>query len=106
MPCCTDHLSLMAGTYGSVRLSLVLTEQLRLTLIGLKIYSPKVVAGVGNKPSSESERRLVAKVNGTLRDRIPWRPPLGGLPGRPPLGGLPWRPPLGGLHVGMGLLLS
>ncbi len=35
MPCCTDRLSLMAGTYGSVTLFLVLTERNSVTTCGL-----------------------------------------------------------------------
>ncbi len=63
MPCCTDHLSLMAGTYGSVRLSPVLTEQLRLILIGSSGLlsqgrSSAVLSSESERqPSSESERQ-------------------------------------------------
>ena len=45
----------MVGTYGSVRLSLVLTEQLRLTNSARVVYPPKVESRWC--PSSASERR-------------------------------------------------
>ena len=39
MPCCTDRLSLMAGTYGSVDRSSVLTEQLHVDHLWLGRFS-------------------------------------------------------------------
>jgi len=44
VPCCTDRLSLMAGTHGSVDLSLVLAEQLRLTTRPGWLSHPEVAA--------------------------------------------------------------
>ena len=59
MPCCTDRLSLMAGTYGNVDLSLVPSEQLRLIRVVREVRSLKVDS-IG----------LVAKVNGLRIDEL------------------------------------
>ena len=53
MPCCTDRLSLMAGTYGNVDLSSVPLEQLRLACMVREVRSLK---GGKDRPSSASER--------------------------------------------------
>ena len=51
VPCCTDRLSLMAGTYGNVDLSLVPSEKARYFISVRCWFSLPLV-----EPSSESER--------------------------------------------------
>ena len=57
MPCCTDRLSLMAGTYGSSCLSLVLTERLSLANSSPGAFDPE-----SRHLSSDSEQVKVSQI--------------------------------------------